>query len=188
MPVKLAFAQQPSNTEVGAIMPAVTVEIQDAAGNLVTTATDEVTLSLRNAGTATLSGDVDKAAVGGTATFDGLSVDTVGTGYQLRAKSGSLTEVDSNAFNVTAPVAVNILVETESDGSGTVVPVQNIASGSSITVYAISRDAGGNFIENVAADSWSLINTTGGVAAGDLFTAGDSLYWSPHRQCSNSGL
>jgi hypothetical protein len=105
MPVKLAFAQQPSNTAAGATMtPAVTVEIQDAAGNLITTATNTVTLSLRNAGGATLSGDIDKAAVGGVATFDDLSINEVGTGYLLRANSDSLTEVDSSPFDITSAV------------------------------------------------------------------------------------
>src|SRR5207248_1186662 len=57
--------------------------------------------------------------------------------------------------------------------SGTVVPAQNINSGSSITVYSISRDAGGNFVANVAADSWSYASNTGGVVAGDLVPAGN---------------
>jgi hypothetical protein len=169
VPVKLAFAQQPSNTAAGAtITPAVTVEIQDAAGNLVTTATNTVKLSLRNAGSATLSGDIDKDAVGGIATFDDLSISTVGTGYLLRANSGSLTEVDSSAFNITGGTTSKIQVETKSDGSGTIVPAQNVPNGSMISVYAISRDAGGIFIANEADGSWSLVNKTGGVVDGDL--------------------
>ncbi|MFZ2054567.1 MAG: FG-GAP-like repeat-containing protein [Candidatus Aminicenantales bacterium] len=174
VPAKLAFVQQPSDTAVGAtITPPVTVEIQDAAGNLVTTATNTMTLSLRNAGSAALSGDVDKEAVGGVATFDDLSIDTIGTGYQLRANSGSLTEVDSNPFNITGAEATHIIVETAADGSGTEVPAQSMGAGSSITVYAIARDATTIFIENVAADSWSLINKTGGVVDGDLVPSGD---------------
>ncbi len=173
-PQKLAFSQQPSNATGGAtIIPAVTVEIQDAAGNLVTTATNTVTLSLLNAGGATLSGTKSKAAVGGIATFNDLSVDKVGTGYKLRANSGSLTGVDSNAFSITAGAAGKIVVETKADGTGTVVPSQNIIVGSSITVYAITRDAGGNFIENAAAESWSLVTKSGGVVDGDLVPAGD---------------
>jgi uncharacterized delta-60 repeat protein len=100
-PAKLAFSQQPSNAAVGAtISPPVTVQIQDQWGNLVTTATNTVVLSLRNAPGATLSGTPSKAAAGGVATFDDLTVDTAGTGYQLRANSGSLTEVDSTLFNI----------------------------------------------------------------------------------------
>src|SRR5205814_8261870 len=39
--------------------------------------------------------------------------------------------------------------------------------------YAISRDAGGNFVGNIAA-TWSLPVKTGGVVNGDLVPAGDT--------------
>ena len=50
---------------------------------------------------------------------------------------------------------------------------QNAYSGSSITVFAITRDGSGNFVANVAADAWTLINKTGGVVNGDLVVAGE---------------
>ena len=52
------------------------------------------------------------------------------------------------------------------------VPAQSVAAGSAITVYAISRDAGNNFIANVTS-TWSLVSITGGLVAGDLVAAGD---------------
>jgi len=75
---------------------------------------------------------------------------------------------------VTAGVATKVRVETAADGSGTIVPLLGVASGSSITVYAITRDASDNFVANGAATAWSLQNATGGVAAGDLMARGDS--------------
>src|SRR5205807_750677 len=71
--------------------------------------------------------------------------------------------------------ATQIRVETAVDGTGTVVPAQNVTAGSSITVYAISRDTFGNFVANVATDAagWSLTNKTAGVVNGDLVAAGD---------------
>src|SRR5207237_1183087 len=61
------------------------------------------------------------------------------------------------------------------DGTGTVVPAQNVTAGSSITVFAISRDTLGNFVANVATDpvGWSLTNKTAGVVNSDLVAAGD---------------
>jgi hypothetical protein len=53
------------------------------------------------------------------------------------------------------------------------VPAQALGSGSSITVYAITRDTLDNFGANVAADAWSLQNSTGGVVPADLVPAGD---------------
>ncbi len=82
--------------------------------------------------------------------------------------------LDAIAFSpalVGPPTAVR--VETKADGSGTVVPAQNVTAGSTVTGYAISRDSSGNFVANVAA-TWSLANATGGVVSGDLVTAGDS--------------
>ncbi len=69
--------------------------------------------------------------------------------------------------------ATQVRVETAADGSGSVVSAQNLTAGSTITAYAISRDALGGFVANVAADSWSLANVTGGVVAGDLVASGD---------------
>ena len=50
---------------------------------------------------------------------------------------------------------------------------QNVASGATLTVYAISRDASDNFVANVAADTWSLPTKTGGVLDGNLVAAVD---------------
>jgi photosystem II stability/assembly factor-like uncharacterized protein/uncharacterized protein YjbI with pentapeptide repeats len=181
---RLAFSQQPSNTVIGTnITPAVAIEIQDEFGNILGNASNPVTLSLStNPGGATLSGTLTVNAVEGVATFSDLKIDKLGSGYILRATSGSLTASDSNPFNVSGAEPSAIQVETAPDGSGAIVPAQNVSSGSSVTVYAISRGAGGNFIANVAADSWSLANKTGGVVDGDLVPSDDmkSAVFSAH--------
>src|SRR2546427_7005891 len=50
----------------------------------------------------------------------------------------------------------DIRVETAADGSGTVVPAQNVTAGSSVTGYAITRDTYGNFVANTDLGTWSL--------------------------------
>ena len=70
--------------------------------------------------------------------------------------------------------ATKVRVETLANGSGVVVSLQNVSAGSTVTGYSITRDAWDNFVANVAADSWALINITGGVLGGDLIPAGDS--------------
>jgi hypothetical protein len=101
---------------------------------------------------------------GGTASIAGITDSTDGSGG---TDFGDLTEIAG------APATVS--VETAIDGSGIVVPAQNVAAGSSITVYAVARDAFGNFVANVAADAggWSLSNRSGGILSGDLVPAGD---------------
>src|SRR5437868_2339990 len=72
---KLAFIQQPTTTTAGqAIIPAVTVQIQDANGNL-TNSTASVAIAIaNNPSSGTLSGTTSVAAVSGVATFGDLSI------------------------------------------------------------------------------------------------------------------
>ena len=101
----LAFVQSPTSVVTGtAISPAVTVAVEDAYGNIVTSdSTDQITLVLSTNPTgATLSGTTTATVSGGIATFGNLSLSTIGTGYTLAASSGTLTGVTSAAFNVTA--------------------------------------------------------------------------------------
>jgi hypothetical protein len=173
---RLAFVQQPSNIVSGAaISPAVTVQLRDAAGNPVTSPERNITLTLgANPGGGTLSGTLTVLTSGGIATFSTLTVDKAGAGYTLAASLPPLTGATSAPFNVAAGTASKVRVETAADGTGAVVPSQTLPSGSTLTVYAISRDAADNFISNVAASSWVLDNRTGGVVPGDLVAAGDS--------------
>jgi VCBS repeat-containing protein len=101
---KLVFVTQPSNVAVdAAINPAVTVQVQDAVGNLVNS-NAQVVLTLGNNPTgATLSGTTANAS-GGIATFGNLKVNKTGTGYTLTATSpAGLIGASSAAFNVTNP-------------------------------------------------------------------------------------
>src|SRR5581483_9078883 len=100
---KLAFDQQPGNATAGtAISPAVTVLVQDAHANNVTSATNAIALAIAtNPGSATLSGTLSADAVGGTASFSTLAIDKVGSGYTLSAASSGLTGATSTAFAIT---------------------------------------------------------------------------------------
>jgi uncharacterized repeat protein (TIGR01451 family) len=104
---KLAFAQQPTNTWPSSVItPAVTVLIQDASGNLVTTATDTITIAKGtdpSSGVALLGGTLSVNAVAGVATFNNLDIDTGGTGYTLVASATGLTGATSSSFNITTP-------------------------------------------------------------------------------------
>ncbi|MBI3925573.1 MAG: PD40 domain-containing protein [Armatimonadetes bacterium] len=101
-PTSLAFRVQPSNVPAGsAITPAVEVEIRDAQGDLVPTATNNITLAIgNNPGGGTLQGVLTRAAVNGIARFDALQITAPGNGYTLMASSGALLGATSNPFNV----------------------------------------------------------------------------------------
>ncbi|MGA2585609.1 MAG: putative Ig domain-containing protein [Candidatus Aminicenantales bacterium] len=120
--VKLAFDQQPTSTFVDSAIPSFTVKILGSNNNLVTTATNVVNIAV-NSGTGTLHGTLSKAAAGGIATFDDVSLDTAGA-FTLKSTSGNLTQAVSTAFNVISPPPyhpdqVNDIATGTSYGCGT---------------------------------------------------------------------
>jgi len=151
---KLGFFVQPTSTTGGtAISPAVQVEIQDVGGNRVSGATNSVTLAIaNNANAGTLSGTRTVAAVNGVAAFNGVSIDSAGTGYTLSASASGLTGATSSAFNVTVGSAAKL---------GFRVPPSNETGGATITpaVQVEVQDAGGNRVTS-ATNSVSLSITT----------------------------
>ncbi len=76
--------------------------IEDQYGNVVTTATNTVSVSFANNPTgATLSGTLSVTASAGVASFSGLKINKTGSGYTLKVTSSGLSSAVTNAFNVT---------------------------------------------------------------------------------------
>jgi hypothetical protein len=136
---KLAFTVQPSSVASQAsINPAVAVSIEDAFGNLVPSATNQITVAIQNnPSSGVLGGTLTATASGGVATFSNLTIDKAGTGYTLSATSSPLTSATSSSFNVTAGSATQLLF--------TVQP-SNVPANSSISpaVQVSIEDAQGN--------------------------------------------
>lgn len=141
---------------------------RDASNNFIANVAADV-WSLQNGTGGVVAADLVPSSDKKSAVFTGHAVGSA----QIRATSGSLATTMSGVITVTAGVATKVQVETKADGTGIVVPAQAIASGSSITVYAISRDASNNYIANVTGDAWSLQNISGGVVGGDLIPSAD---------------
>jgi len=103
---QLVWATQPPgeitvNNTFGAAL-----NVEDQFGNLETAYTQNVSVSLYlngNPASGDLSGTTTVAANGTTATFNNLSINTVGNPFTLVATSGSLASVPSSAINVVAP-------------------------------------------------------------------------------------
>jgi Chitobiase/beta-hexosaminidase C-terminal domain len=155
-PAKLAFLQQPENALTGAtISPAVQVEVEDADGNLVTNATNVVTLAL-TAG-AGLGGTLTATAQNGIASFSNLTVSTSGS-YTLLATSTGLTSATSAAFTVTTPVKLAFVVQPANAATGVVI---------SPSVQVAIQDADGNTVA-IAANPVTLALTSGAGLQGTL--------------------
>jgi hypothetical protein len=76
--------------------------IEDQYGNVVTTATNTVSVAFANNPTgATLGGTLTATASQGVATFSGLTINKVGSGYTLQPTSGGLSSAATSAINVT---------------------------------------------------------------------------------------
>ena len=134
----VVFNVQPSNATAGAtIAPAIQVQAMDAAGNLVTPFNGTVTMAIgTNPAGGTLSGTQSVLASGGLATFNSLSINKAGVGYKLTATGGAGSGT-SNAFNITAAVATQLVFATQPTAT---------AAGSNITpaVVVTAQDQFGN--------------------------------------------
>jgi alpha-tubulin suppressor-like RCC1 family protein len=146
---KLGFVATPPNTGANETMsPAVEVAIQDAFGNTVPAATDQVTVAIEtDAGGGpggVLDGTLMQTAVEGVASFDGLSIDQTGFGYTLQATAGGLTSASSASFDIFGRwVAVTLgqfhTCSVASDGT-----VRCWGSGGARLGYSHNNDIGDN--------------------------------------------
>ena len=154
---KLAFLQPPTNvTAATAITPAVTVIVQDAGGNTVTTSTATVTIAIgTNPGAGTLTGTVSTTANAGIATFSTLSINKAGVGYTLTSASTGLTSTTSTAFTVTPGVAAKVVYAQQPTAT-----VAGVAISPAVTVTV--QDAGGNTVTSSAATVTIAIGTNPG--------------------------
>ncbi|MET0401289.1 MAG: Ig-like domain-containing protein, partial [Cystobacter sp.] len=94
----LAFTKQPSTRGTGQAF-AVDVTLTDAFGNPTPVTAPQVALTVNKG---TLVGTTTVAPVAGVASFSGLSITEVGSGYVLTAAAEGLTSATSTAFDITA--------------------------------------------------------------------------------------
>jgi uncharacterized delta-60 repeat protein len=161
---QLAFAQAPSNgTTDTVITPALTVDVEDADGNLVSTDTSNVTLAIASGPAGgVLSGTATVAAVGGVATFNTLSLSPAGT-YTLTATDGSYTAAASGALTISAP-AQNRLVFTQE-------PVNTLTTSTLATVKVdIETSASAIVTGSIANVTLAVVSGPNGATLGGTTT------------------
>ncbi|QSQ20953.1 hypothetical protein JY651_37900 [Pyxidicoccus parkwayensis] len=111
--VSLSFTTQPAaSTVAGTALAAVKVSLLDARGKVAKKAVGTVSLELVSGNGATLGGTATTDALSGVATFETLRIEKAGSGYTLRASSGSLTAVDSSAFAIAPAAAARLAYVT----------------------------------------------------------------------------
>ncbi|MBN1206462.1 MAG: Ig-like domain-containing protein [Myxococcaceae bacterium] len=166
-PTQLAFSAQSLQATAGApLSPALEVVIQDADGNRAYGSTGQVTLELA-AGPAggVLEGTVSATAVDGVALFSELVIKQAGTGYSLRATSGTLTVAVSPTFEV-VPAAPSVLELTG-------LPA-NMTAGDMASVQVTLKDAFTNVATHYTGTVHFSSDDAQAVLPGDYaFTAAD---------------
>jgi hypothetical protein len=99
----LVITEEPGNTAAGASLSSISVDVEDALGNVLTSDSSNVTLSIgANPSNGLLLGTQTVAAADGVATFTGLSITAAGNGYTLVASDGGDTIATSSPFNISA--------------------------------------------------------------------------------------
>ena len=106
----------PANTTAG-VTQTLSVTLHDQYGNTVTTSSAPITLAMANNPTGTtLNGTLTLSASAGVASFTGISIDTIGTGYTLAATSNGVDTAISSAFNILGNTPTQIAL-TEQPGN-----------------------------------------------------------------------
>jgi hypothetical protein len=162
---KLAFTSSPTSGTAGqALSPSVTVAVEDQFGDVVTSDSTTVTLTLSTGLFSTGSATANAQAVNGVATFSNLIVDTAGS-YTLAASDGALSGTTSSAITI-APGAASKLVLVNTPTTGTA----GQALGSNLTVAV--EDAFGNVITgNTSTVSVAVSSGPAGLASGSTTSA-----------------
>jgi RHS repeat-associated protein len=145
-PAKVVLQTVPgSGTAGSALSPAVTVEVEDQFGNVLTGNTSTVTLAVGTGPGGFASGSTTSVAtVNGVATFTNLLLDTEGT-YTLSASDGALAGATSGSIVVSPANAAKVVLQTV-PGSGTagsaLSPVVTVGDISTVTLTVASGPGG----------------------------------------------
>ncbi|MDQ1726229.1 MAG: hypothetical protein QOK14_274, partial [Frankiaceae bacterium] len=155
---QVVFGTEPAGATGGSPLPSQpVVRLEDAGGNVVTTATDHVTLAITptsgTAGAQLGCTALDVTATNGIATFAGCAIDKAGTGYTLTATdSTAVATAISTPFAITTGEASAIAFTTAPSGGTPGGPL------GTQPVVAVT-DAGGNPVSG--AVTLSIASGTG---------------------------
>jgi autotransporter-associated beta strand protein len=165
-PAKVVYSVQPSNATAGvADSPSIVVDVEDQYGNIVTSDSSNVTLSIAS-GPGSLSGTVTVAAGSGVATFTNVILDTAGT-YTLTASDGGLAPATSNSFTVTPAAAAKVVYGVQPSNV-----TAGVANSPSIVVDV--EDQFGNVVTSDSSNVTLAVASGPGSPTGTLTVAASS--------------
>jgi hypothetical protein len=136
-PAALVLAAQPPSSVTAGSGFGLTVDVEDALGNLVTGYGSDINIGLTGgpAG-AELGGTLSVPTSDGVAIFGGLAIDQAGSGYAIQITSGSLAALSSQPFAVTPSAPARLLIAAE--------PPSTVTAGDGFGLSVSVEDAYGN--------------------------------------------
>jgi hypothetical protein len=154
---RLVIEQQPTAAVAGDTLSAITVAVEDSAGNVITDSDATVTLTV-NQHSESMTGTTSLAAVDGVASFADLTIATAATNYTLTTKAAGLKTATSAVFDVaTGPAALLVFTRQPSGARAT-------KSWSTQPIVTV-EDAYGNVVVT-SVDAVTLLLSPGGGTAG----------------------
>ena len=158
---QLLITSEPPGTVTAGVGFGLTVTAEDIDGNVATSFTGSETIALAaNPGSSTLGGTLTVSATNGIATFTGLTLNTVGSGYTLAVTSSGLTSATSTSITVVPGAATQLLITSEPPGTVTA----SVGFGLTVTAEDIDGNVASGFTgsETIALASNPGSSTLGG--------------------------
>ncbi len=162
-PTQLVITSQPpKGVDIGDPF-GIAIVAEDAYGNVATSFNGNVTVSIASgAGDGALAGTLNVAAVQGVASFTGLTLDIVGSGYALQATSSGLTAATTTHVTVSlGPVPHLVLLS----------PPSAVTVGQYFQVTVIVEDSTGAIEASYTGDvTLAMASDPGGATLGGNLT------------------
>jgi hypothetical protein len=164
----LAIATQPVTSIAGTAL-VLTVDVVDAAGNIVTTFTGPIAIALgANPGSATLAGTLTANAINGVATFSNILLTKAASAYSLVATTSGLTAATSHTFNINAGAPAAIAIAGGNNQSG----LLSVLLGTPLSVLV--HDAYGNVTPAISV-AWAIASGGGALANSSTLTDANGI-------------
>ena len=164
---QLVITTQPPSTVTAQSPFSITVAVEDAQGDVIPSFNGSQTVTIaNNSGGSTLGGTLVVSAINGIATFSGLLLDKVGSGYLLVVNSSTLTAATSSAISVAPGAATQLILTSQ--------PPSTVTAGTAFGFTVTAEDAEGNVVAGFSGSE------TLSLASGPL---GGTLRRLIQRQC-----
>lgn len=172
-PKQLQITQEPAVGDVGSAIDPVMVQLEDAAGNALTTSGVAVTLTSNPAG---VSGTLTVNTTNGVAEFDGLTFGAANT-YTLTASAAGLTSATGDTIQISQLAQKIRAVTLSNHVLGSAFNLRVVASsGLEVTFTSLTPTVCSMTVNTVKALALGLCELEGTQAGNNVYAAATPIY------------